>query len=217
MKRTFAVSVLGSFIGIGLVLIGLGATGVAGAQAVAARSIAARNDASQVVAVSANTPLTSTFTYQGQLKNAGNPITDTCDFQFGLWDALSNGGQIGITQTLSAPVTAGYFAVLLNAGNPFGANPFNGDQRWLSIAARCPTGSGTFTPLAPRQQLTAAPYALFSAAPWMTSGSNLTYSNGNVGIGTTTPAHHLSIQGGPLWTSNNWSGALVARLKSFST
>jgi hypothetical protein len=31
---------------------------------------------------------------------------------------------------------------------------------------------------------------------------------GNVGIGTTTPAHRLSIGDGPFWTTNGWKGAL---------
>ena len=31
---------------------------------------------------------------------------------------------------------------------------------------------------------------------------------GNVGIGTTSPKHHLSVIGGPEWTFNRWAGAL---------
>jgi len=33
-------------------------------------------------------------------------------------------------------------------------------------------------------------------------------NDGNVGIGTTAPSHRLSINGGPFWTTNNWSGAV---------
>jgi hypothetical protein len=32
--------------------------------------------------------------------------------------------------------------------------------------------------------------------------------SGNVGIGTGTPAHRLSLIGGPTWTANGWTGAL---------
>jgi hypothetical protein len=36
----------------------------------------------------------------------------------------------------------------------------------------------------------------------------LTTGTDKVGVGTTTPAHHLSIVDGPAWTSNFWAGAL---------
>jgi hypothetical protein len=32
---------------------------------------------------------------------------------------------------------------------------------------------------------------------------------GNVGLDTATPAHHLDINGGPGWTSNNWVGSIA--------
>lgn len=101
------------------------------------------------------------FTYQGQLKSSGSAYTGTCDFQFGLWDDMSAGTQKGITQTVSSvSVTDGLFTTVLNSGNEFGTTAFDGNARWLAIAVRCPAGSGSYTALAPRQALTATPYAL---------------------------------------------------------
>jgi hypothetical protein len=42
----------------------------------------------------------------------------------------------------------------------FGSGVFNGEARWLEISVQCPTGSGDYTTLTPRQALTPAPYAL---------------------------------------------------------
>jgi hypothetical protein len=75
----------------------------------------------------------------------------------------------------------------------FGTNAFNGQARYLQIWVRPGSSTGGYTPLSPRQELTATPYALFSEAPWATNGITLSYTGGNVGIGTTTPSAALSI------------------------
>jgi len=103
------------------------------------------------------TALGTAFTYQGQLKKAGSPISDTCDFQFSLWDASTGGTQIGSTQTKTGvSVSNGYFTI---PNLDFGAGAFQGDARWLQIGVKC-AGDSDYVPLSPRQALTAAPYAL---------------------------------------------------------
>jgi len=99
------------------------------------------------------------FTYQGQLKDAGGPVSDNCDFQFSLWETLAGNEQVGATlEQTNVPVTEGLFTVLLNFTGP----AFDGNNRWLGIAVRCPVNSGEYNTLAPRQMLTTAPFASFS-------------------------------------------------------
>ena len=107
--------------------------------------------------------LGTAFTYQGQLKKAGNPVNGTCDFQFGLWDSQSNPtGQVGTTQTRTGvTVTNGLFTVQLD----FGAGAFQGDARWLQIGVKC-AGDASYVTLSPRQPLTPAPYALALPGLW---------------------------------------------------
>jgi hypothetical protein len=106
------------------------------------------------------TALGTGFTYQGQLKKNGTAVTSSCNFQFGLWDALSSGTQLGTTQTVpSVSVANGLFTTTLNSGNEFGANAFTGaEARWLAIAVQC-TGDGSYTALTPRQPVSPAPFA----------------------------------------------------------
>src|SRR5437660_8454415 len=101
---------------------------------------------------------TTPFTYQGRLTDGGTAANGNYDLQFGLFDSLSGGAQVGSTQTVNTvAVSNGVFTVSLD----FGANSFPGANRFLEISAR-PTG-GSFILLTPRQQVTSTPYAIRSA------------------------------------------------------
>lgn len=56
-------------------------------------------------------PLGTASTYQGQLKKDGNPVNGNCDFQFGLWDAISGGTQIGSQTKTNVSVSNGLFTI----------------------------------------------------------------------------------------------------------
>ena len=100
---------------------------------------------------------TTEFTYQGSLQNGGVAATGNFDFEFLLYDALAGGTQVGPTRRMdSVAVTAGIFSVRLDFGSVYpGAN------RFLEIHVK-QTGVGAYTPLAPRQAVTSAPYSVKS-------------------------------------------------------
>lgn len=107
-----------------------------------------------------DTALGRSFAYQGYLTQSGSPHTGVCDFQFKLWDAATQGVQIGATQTVTqVALTAGRFTALVNNANQFGPAAFDGNARWLEVAARCSIAGG-YTVLTPRQALLGVPYAL---------------------------------------------------------
>jgi hypothetical protein len=102
----------------------------------------------------------TSFTYQGFLKDiSGNPISDTCDFRFILYDADAGGSQVGPTLVKTVAVVSGYFTAVLD----FGSGIFNGEASWLEVAVKV-SGETDYTTLSPRQAVTAAPYAIYSSA-----------------------------------------------------
>lgn len=112
-------------------------------------------------AVVSAAPLGPGFTYQGELKQSGSPVTGTAHFRFGLWDAASGGTQLGSNQVVSnVLVSGGIFTVQLNEAYEFTGSAFNGDARWLQIEVCADAGCASTTPLSPRQPITGAPYAL---------------------------------------------------------
>jgi hypothetical protein len=130
------------------------------------------------------TPLGTAFTYQGALRSGGSPANGTFDFIFRLYDSASGGVQIGADQNLPAvAVTSGLFTVSLD----FGSGAFDGSARFIDIQVRA-AGGGAYTPLLPRQPLTAAPYALRAlngpagSSQWSNDTNGIEYL-GNVGLG----------------------------------
>ncbi len=98
------------------------------------------------------------FTYQGRLDDGANPASGNYDLRFAVYDALTAGGQQGVSETNAAVgVTNGLFTVTLDFGSQF-----PGAARWLEIAVRT-NGAATFNTLTPRQPLTATPYAITAA------------------------------------------------------
>jgi hypothetical protein len=102
-------------------------------------------------------PLGSAFSYQGQLKQNGQPVSVYCDFRFDLYDASSGGNHLGQFVALNLLVSNGLFST-----NPdFGSSAFNGEARWLETSVRCPQGSGSYI-IVGRQAIYPVPYALYS-------------------------------------------------------
>ncbi|MEN1728792.1 MAG: hypothetical protein AAGJ52_10185, partial [Pseudomonadota bacterium] len=94
------------------------------------------------------------LTYQGELRESGQPFTGTANLQFLLFDQPSGGSQIGSVQNRpNWPVNGGQFQVELD----FGLAAFDGSDRYLEVLVNG-------NPLTPRQRVTAAPYALRAAS-----------------------------------------------------
>ena len=96
------------------------------------------------------------FIYEGRLIDAAGPARGIYDLRFAIYDLLAGGSQQGglVTATGTA-VSNGLFTVTLDPG----AGVFTGADRWLEIAVRT-NGGGAFATLAPRQKITATPYAI---------------------------------------------------------
>jgi hypothetical protein len=114
--------------------------------------------------VTVQAALGTAFTYQGRLTDSDAPAEGSYDFRFILYDADSDGAQVGsAVMRENVPVGDGYFAVELD----FGSTAFSGAARYLEVAVRPGDSTDAHTALSPRQPLTAAPYALYAlAVPW---------------------------------------------------
>lgn len=100
------------------------------------------------------------FTYQGSLEDDGEPADGAYDFQFRLYGAPGEGTPIGSALSRDDVVVEdGIFTVALDFGPVFDGGP-----RFLELSVRPGASTAAYTTLAPRQELTAAPLALHSAA-----------------------------------------------------
>lgn len=159
------------------------------------------------------------FTYQGRLDDTNGPATGLFDIGFSLFNASTGGGTVApaINRT-AVPVTNGLFTVVLEFT---GVNIFDGTDRWLSLSVKRTGAAGASQVLAPRQQITATPYAMTARGisgtlpagqlpsnvaltdRAQTFTANQTFQtratfNDLVGIGTAAPQQPLHVAGGYL-------------------
>ena len=98
------------------------------------------------------------FTYQGHLTDGGAQANGAYDLQFGLYTTNADGSPVGGLITNSGvAVTSGLFMATLDFGDVF-----NGSAMWLEIGVRSHGSTGPFVILFPRQNLSPAPFALYS-------------------------------------------------------
>lgn len=152
-------------------------------------------------------PISTGFTYQGELRSSGTPFDGSADVRFTLWTAESGGGQIGAAlQALGVNVSEGRFSVLLNSGNEFGPGAFNGQRRWIEISVRTPGGGGVYQVLSPRQEITVAPYAAFAADAGTVGGQSAADLRNAAALTGTLPDAVLPTSVPRLSATNAFSG-----------
>ncbi len=137
-------------------------------------------------------------------------MTDTCNFDFALYDAASGGNQVGSTVSKSSvSVSGGTFTVDLD----FGSSAFNGDARYLDVQVQC-SGDGSMVPLSPRTALNAAPYALNLRPGATVQGSDATgrifgaVNNDTTGSNAAIYGESKSVAGAGIsgWNTNSGGG-----------
>ena len=88
------------------------------------------------------------FTYQGSLRDGGNPANGNYQMTFRLYNAAAGGTLLGTVGPVAVPVSNGLFSVELN----FPASIWDGGTRYLEIQVGATT-------LSPRVKINPTPYA----------------------------------------------------------
>ncbi|MEM4662727.1 MAG: hypothetical protein QXM75_01770 [Candidatus Diapherotrites archaeon] len=141
------------------------------------------------------------LTVQGRLKDGTVLAHGDYNMTFYIYNVASGGTALWSEQHYNVPVDRGYFSVILGESNPI-TLPFN-TQYWLAIRVN------NEAEMTPRLKLTNSSYAFYaidanvSPSQWITSGNNIYYNQGNVGIGTSTPGTKLHIQADGIWQDSS--------------
>jgi len=153
-------------------------------------------------------PISTAFTYQGELNELGGAASGPVDMVFELFGQFDGGTPLATLVANGVELDAnGRFSIDLDFGNHY-----NGQERWLQITVEGET-------LSPRQPLMAAPYAMYAlngggggVGGWIDKGA-LTHIMDDVGIGTTAPEAPLHVMDGSAGavTAHNESVAVLER------
>ncbi len=164
-----------------------------------------------LVLAGCNLAVASPITYQGQLRDGGQPAEGSYDLQFCLFDADEEPVPLACTgQFNNVQVSAGLFTLELD----FGPDRFLSEPRLIEIRVRR-AGAGGFSILAPRQRLRPTPRAQHAGAADQVDWSGL---SGVPELGTVTSVGAgAGLTGGPITTSGSLAiapsgitGAMIA-------
>lgn len=157
------------------------------------------------------------FTYQGRLLIDNSPATGIYDMEFYLRDDLSAGNPVGPTNAQPmVAISNGLFSVVLD----FGPGVFTGPQRWLEIGARTNGSVSAHTILSPRQEITPAPYALFSpnaATAQSVSSGAISAPQLNTAAAPAAGQVLAYTDSGMVWTNPSTAGAWLLNGNSGTT
>ena len=140
-----------------------------------------------------------TLSYQGLLSNGDGSALNDGDYsiKFSLY-AQESGGTALWEELQTVSVSNGIFSAVL--GNSTSLDlPFD-EPYWLGIMVE------NDTEMSPRTALTSSAYSLSDSGGttnWNKTGNILSYSEGNIGIGTTTPENKLEVSSGSIRISNS--------------
>jgi Chaperone of endosialidase len=98
------------------------------------------------------------FTYQGRLNDGANPANGTYEILFRPFNVSTGGSQLTIPNDRLVVVSNGLFTTTMD----FGSAMFGGAPVFLQLEVRT-NGTASFIVLAPRQQLTPTPYAIYAS------------------------------------------------------
>src|ERR1022692_2055808 len=131
------------------------------------------------------------FTYQGRLQNNGSPASGTYNLAFSLFNTNTTGVPVARPVTNNAiVVTNGLFTVPID----FGPGVFTGTNYWLEIGVET-NGASPFITLAPRQELTPTPFAIYAESV-AASGIIGTLTNGQLAHSAVTVDVGPGLSGG---------------------
>lgn len=140
----------------------------------------------------AQTPLGTSFTYQGRMKQAGVAVDGALPITFRLYDQSVGGTPLASYFAGNVVIEDGLFTTAVD----FGVAAFTGDARWVEVVV-----DGEV--LSPRQPITAVPYALkvpgvddhsLNAADGAPTDAVYVDADGRVGVGTFAPGMSLEVR-----------------------